>query len=456
MLVTVAAALVAAALALAPTAGAEQFGYVSGFDDGGIVGGKLQPDGGLIDLAGSPFATGSTSLEAIALSADRKRLFVADSGGDAFRGYKVSGAGALTAELTGSPQPLGSSAYGVAVTPDGEYAYGSAQSDGLIAGFKVAGNGTISPTAQGTVPVGGGPNALVVDRKGKRLFSANIDGTISVFAIATNGALEEIAGSPFTTGPQPYALALAPDGKTLYLADRDSPISAVHAHRIASDGSLTELAGSPYPTGGDNAFSVTVSPDGRNVYAGNYSSDTIAGFDVQGSGALTAQPGSPYPATENPTGLTMNAGGEYLYAVSGSTALQFFAIDDGIPTSPLLSLFGTIGDLQSMAFTPAQPPKAKLKAKRKVKAGKKLKLSAKKSKDDGDIVEYAWSFGDGKKTVTMGPKVKHKYKKKGKYKVKVTLTDDEGCSTKLVTNGQTPYCNGSKQAVATKKVKVKK
>lgn len=447
------AILVAGALALAPAAGAAQFGYVTGFNDGMIAAGRVQDDGGLVDVAGSPFATGSSSLEAVAISADGRRLFVADYGGDQLRGYSVGAGGGLT-ELDGSPQPVGSAAYGVAVTPNGRYVYGSAQLDSRIAGFAVAGNGTIAPTAQGTVSAPG-PNALVIDGEGKHLFSANVNGTISAFAIAADGSLDEVPGSPFATGLEPYALALAPSGKTLYLADRDDP-SAIHAHRIAADGSLTELAGSPYPTGGDNAFSVTVSPDGRNVFAGNYNSNTIAGFDVRRSGALTTQPDSPYAATESPTGLTMSARGEYLYAVSGSTSPQVFSIVDGVPTDPLLMLFGTTGDLQSMALTPAQPPRAKLKAKRRVKAGKKLKLSARRSTDDGDIIEYAWRFGDGKKAVTMGPKVSHKFKRKGRYDVEVTLTDDDGCSTELVTNGQTPYCNGSQRAVATKAVKVKK
>lgn len=447
-------ALAGFALVFASAAGAKQFGYISGFNDGKIVGGELQADGGLSDLPSSPLITGSGSLEAIAISADGKRLFVADDDSGELRGYAINGSGALS-ELTGSPQPVGADSIGVAITPDGKYAYGSSQADAVIAGFKIAGDGTMSPTAQGTVPASG-PNALVIDGKGKHLFSANIDGTIAAYTIAGNGSLELVPGAPYQTGPEPYALALAPNGKTLYLADRANPNSAIHAHAIAPDGTLTELADSPYPTGGTNAFSVTVSPDGRNVYAGNYDTDTLAGFNVKGSGALTAQPGSPYAATSEPTGVTMSADGGFLYAVSGAAALQFFSIADGVPTDPFLSLFGTTGDLQSMAFTPAQPPKAKLKAKKKVKRGKKLKLSARKSTDDGRIIEYDWSFGDGRKTTTMGSKVKHRYKKKGKYTVKVTLTDEQSCSSKLITNGQTPYCNGSKRAVATKKIKVTK
>ena len=56
----------------------------------------------------------------------------------------------------------------------------------------------------------------------------------------------------------------------------------------------------------------------------------------------------------------------------------------------------------------------------------------------------------------MGPTVAHKYKKPGKYKVKLTLTDDDHCSTRYISAGQTAYCNGGKRARKTVKVKVAK
>ena len=108
-----------------------------------------------------------------------------------------------------------------------------------------------------------------------------------------------------------------------------------------------ELPGSPWPTAGDNAFSLTVSPDGKNVYAGNYDSDTIAGFDVQATGALTLQAGNPYPSTTEPAALTLSADGSFIFVNSGDMALQTWSRDgDGVPGSPVFNLFGTVGDFQ--------------------------------------------------------------------------------------------------------------
>ena len=126
---------------------------------------------------------------------------------------------------------------------------------------------------------------------------------------------------------------------------------------------------------------------------------------------------------------------------------------DGEPMNMANSAFSNTGDFQSIVLTPAQPPRARLQVR---VVGKTAKLSAKRSADDGSIVQYAWKFGDGEKTFTMGPKVDHTYAKPGEYTVTVTATDDDECSTRFVSAGQTAYCNGGKQAVAEATVKVKK
>ena len=68
----------------------------SGYDDGDIVGGKVKPGSGISDLPGSPYATDWTSTEAIVVSADGKRVFVADYSEGALRALKVAKNGRLT------------------------------------------------------------------------------------------------------------------------------------------------------------------------------------------------------------------------------------------------------------------------------------------------------------------------------------------------------------------------
>lgn len=440
----------AASLAFATTASSKQFAYLSGFSSGEITAGKLRPDGSFSPVPGSPFAPGATALQGIATSPDGKHVFVADEDDDEFLAFNSAKNGALT-DAPGSPAEVGSGPRGVAPTPNGKYVYVSSGAE--ISGFKVGKNGSISPTGQGAIANSGQPHGIAIDPKGKRLFSANGSGTVSSYTIDSNGKLTEVPSSPSGSVDTPYAIVVSPNGKIVYVANRASPISGVHAFRIGADGSLTELVGSPWSTGGDNAFSLAISPDGDYVYSANYADNSLAAFNVMSAGTLVALAGSPYPATTSPAAITLNAEGTKLFLNAGSGSVQTWSIEGGgVPGSPTLNLFGEAGDFQSIALTPAQPPKAKLSAKRK---GRKVTFSAAKSTDDGPIVQYDWKFGDGGKTTTQKPRVKWRYGKKGTYKASVTLTDRDRCSTKYVSGGQTPYCNGSKWARAAKKVKIK-
>ena len=455
-LVTTALALavtLVAALAVGVSAGlaAEQRIYVTGFNDGEVIGGTVDDAGEITVLGGSPFASDSTSLEGIAIAPNGKRLVTVS---DLIFRFDIPESGELGTS-GGFSQPMGPDSYGVTVTPDGKYAYGAANSEGEVRGFHLNKNGNLVPISQEPVEVPAA-TGLAVSSDGKYLYAvASTDpGTLQAYKIGTNGSLNEISGSPFDTGTRPFAVLLSPNGKFLYVADRNTP-AFIHAYRRAANGSLTETTSSPYPADGDNPFGMAISPDGDYLYTANYNSDTISGFSISGDGGLTDLPGSVYPAPEEPAALTFNAAGSKLFVVSGDDPMSIYDVgSDGVPTNQVFSLFTTIADFQSIALTPAQPPKAKLKKVKKAEARDPVKLSAKGSKDDGPILQYAWKFGDGKTIVTMTPSVSHTYKNPGKYRVSVTLTDGDRCSTKFISTGQTPYCNGSKRAKASQKIKV--
>ncbi len=48
----------------------------------------------------------------------------------------------------------------------------------------------------------------------------------------------------------------------------------------------------------------------------------------------------------------------------------------------------------------------------------------------GNIVHFAWDFGDGQNAV--GVMVDHKYKQQGNYTVRLTVTDNDGLANTLV------------------------
>jgi PKD repeat protein len=80
-----------------------------------------------------------------------------------------------------------------------------------------------------------------------------------------------------------------------------------------------------------------------------------------------------------------------------------------------------------------QPPIAKLSAEPGQGPGPLLvKLSAAGSTDpDGEVVAYAWDFGDGEQA--MGAAVEHSFASLGNYAVTVTVTDDDGASAEAQT-----------------------
>jgi PKD repeat protein len=68
------------------------------------------------------------------------------------------------------------------------------------------------------------------------------------------------------------------------------------------------------------------------------------------------------------------------------------------------------------------------------------------------VRRYDWDFGDGTTLVDGGPTPSHTYRAPGTYQVRVTVTDGEGCSTRLVYTGQLAHCLGSDAATASRTV----
>ncbi len=76
-----------------------------------------------------------------------------------------------------------------------------------------------------------------------------------------------------------------------------------------------------------------------------------------------------------------------------------------------------------------EPPLAHLQVPPAALVGEKVLLSAKHSADsDGDIVSYAWDFGDGETATGQAPMLQHKYAAAGVYTLQVAVTDDDGAT----------------------------
>ncbi|MFN8152256.1 MAG: PKD domain-containing protein [Solirubrobacterales bacterium] len=439
-------------------------------------------------------ATLTLALAPSAAHADA-RLFITDDGGNRTAALDVSASGALTA-VAGSPFGGHDGPAGIALTPDGKYAYVGNFDDGTVTAYSVFANGALVEVSGSPYPAGAGVIGVAVSPDGKFLYAADYNGDdIRGFAIGADGGLTALPGSPYATGGGPLGLAISPDGQHIYVSKYGT--GQVASFTIGSDGSLTPL-GSPI-SAGNTPVQVSITPDGSLLYTTDFFSNRLFGYAVAADGTLSALSGSPFSSPLAPIGTAISPDGKYLH-VTGTGVLRTYAIGAGggltdVPGSPLAvaqnvespavspdgrfvysstrqpvatgysvgpdgSLSALSGSpfatglsfsyLQSIAFQPDRGPTAAFTSPGSFSTGSPVSFDASSSTDpDGTIARYDWDFGDGTTLADGGPTPSHTYATAGTYDVKLTVSDDAGCSTTIVFTGQTASCNGSSAATVT-------
>jgi DNA-binding beta-propeller fold protein YncE len=222
----------------------------------------------------------------------------------------------------------------VSVSPDGANVYVGSENSAAVAVFDRGADGRLTqkPGAAGCIsetgggpcqdgvglgtPLGGGPFAVAVSPDGASVYSAAYMGSaIAVFDRAADGALTQkpgLAGCVSDTGSGPCAdgtalsflrsVTVSPDGANVYVAAEAS--DAIATFDRAPDGRLTQKPGTAAcvsetaasacvdGTALDGAGSVAVSPDGSSVYVASEMSGAVAVFDRAADGSLTQKPGT--------------------------------------------------------------------------------------------------------------------------------------------------------------------
>jgi YVTN family beta-propeller protein len=141
----------------------------------------------------------------------------------------------VTATITGFNYPLG-----VAVTPDGAYAYVANSGGNSVSVISTATN-TVTATIStyfGPNIFGGAsaPHDVAITPNGAYAYATNVaSGTVSVISTATNTITANI-----TVGGEPNGVAITPDGAYAYVANLDSNTVSV----ISTSNAIT----SPTPT----------------------------------------------------------------------------------------------------------------------------------------------------------------------------------------------------------------
>jgi YVTN family beta-propeller protein len=363
-------------------------------------------------------------------------------------------------DTAGTPIPVGTNPYGVAITPDGTTAYVTNSGDNTVTPITTATNTPGTP-----IPVGNGPIGIAITPNGKTAYVTNsISNTVTPITTAT-----DTPGTPIAAGSYPSAIAIAPNGATAYVSDGS-------ANTVTPINLVTNTPGTPIPVGNEPG-AITITPDGSTAYVADGGASAVTPINLATNTAeapiavgptpigLAASPLgglvyedslgdntlTPIDTATNTAGtpISLDNEGGIAFTPDGSTAFALYGsgvtLIDTATNTPGTSI-PTGNNPLAIAITPDQGPTASLSASAD---GSTASFDASASgAGAAPIVSYAWHFGDGSTATTSTPTTTHTYAASGSYTATVTETDQAGTSTTQVFTGQTLSRNGSSRATA--------
>jgi 6-phosphogluconolactonase (cycloisomerase 2 family) len=392
------------------------------------------------------------------LTHDGRFLYTASYQANALSAYAVGADGALAPHP--APDTVGTGSYSIAITPDGNSVYVNNPREGTVEAFTVGSDGVLAPVGTPTSSGAAGSRGLIVTPDGRFLYISHGDPTIEQagfvtgFAIGADHNLTPL-GPAIPTGTSAGTMSISPDGRYLYVPVQRS--DQIFMFRIGPDGRLDALPGSPLRHPGQPVGTI-VTPDGRLLYVTNTTSNSLSAFAIGADGTLTLR--SAHPTGDTPASVVVSPDGRYLYVANfgignpptnaGSVSTYAIGTDGGlreVAGSPFPT-GGFAPGFRSLAFMPNQGPAAAFSTHPRP-AGRAVTFDASESSDrDGSIARYDWDLGDGTIRPDAGPLLRHTYRNPGLYTVTLTVTDNEGCATRLVYTGYSALCTGSPAAVA--------
>ena len=314
--------------------------------------------GALTPVAGSPFLTGTTPVQAL-VHPNGKFLYVLDGGAQDITAYSIS---APSGVLTNIPCPLCSAVFptAMAITPAGDVLVVASATSSTLTGYSINSN-TGALTKGPSVNSASSPTHLAFDPSGRYLYVANFGTSqITGYAVGSGGFLTAVPGSPFPAGSGTRSVAVS--SNAVFAANQNS--ADVYVYRMGSDGSLVQ-AGIPVPAGGSPS-SIVIDPSGSFIYVAN-GIQVVPFFNV---------PSPPYPITPvtpasvdiSPAIVAVEPSGRFVFvADSITTTVSAFSIGANGALLPLgdVSTFGTrgvgwmaashIGDTTSISLSPGFP-----------------------------------------------------------------------------------------------------
>jgi DNA-binding beta-propeller fold protein YncE len=451
---------------------------------------SIQPNGTLSPIACTPASNCQTEpgtfVYGIAANPLGSALYTASdaSGNTGSASAFAIGPGSLLSPITCTPMSncqtgANTSPYAIAVDPSGRYVYTADDNNpGSVSGFAIGAAGALSPiacTPASNCETGFYPLGIAIDPGGRYLYTANENSnSISAFSIGSGGALTPVVCGgctvPVSSGNSLFGMAVDPAGRYVYVTNftrgKATEPGSVEVFSIGTGGALSPVTCTTNCQTGNGSYpeAVAVDPTGRYLYTADDGDDSVSAFSIGSDGTLTPIVCSPASncqtlAGTTPQALAIDPTGRFLYVTgSGGSTISVFSIgSDGtltpIACSPSSNCQMAAGS-RGIVVAPDRGPTASLHVSVAPPGSPTTLDASASSSPDYPIASYAWSFGDGQSAVTSSPSVQHRYATAGVYTVTVTVTDQAGCSTSEVYDGQSAYCDGSSKASATSTISV--
>jgi 6-phosphogluconolactonase len=335
-----------------------KFVYLANSGSNNVSGYTLNTSSGVLTvISGSPFPA-ATKPSSIAVDPLSKFVYVANSGSNNVSEFTLNSTTGVLTKVSGSPVSAGSAPASVAVDPSGRFVFTGNTTSGDVSSFKLnSSSGALTALAPGPIRARRSPASLVVSSGSSNItykpsfaFVADFEGfsgAVPVLSVnATSGALTTVSGSPFGTGT-PRAIAVSPNGKLVYTANSDGTNTVGEYTVNPTTGALTSVG---TIATGNSPYSVAVDPSNRFVYAVGINGPGVYAYTINAaSGVLTLISGSPFTSAINsPDSVEVDPTGRFLMVADGccpnAAGITVFNIN------------ATNGKLTVVAGSPFLPP----------------------------------------------------------------------------------------------------
>jgi YVTN family beta-propeller protein len=214
------------------------------------------------DTCNSPLTVGV----AINPNPNRPFAYVTNTGSVGATGF-VTVINTQTQTIVAPSITVGSHPFGVAVTPDGAFAYVTNGTPGTEKSVSVIDTSTNAVTK--TISVGSNPTSVAVHPGGSIAYVTNAgDGTVSMISTATN-----TVASTLSAGPSPYFVAFTPNGSFAYVTNQT--VSGTVTVINTSTGAVAATV-----SVGSIPAQVAITSNGTTAYVVNASSGTVSTIDT--------------------------------------------------------------------------------------------------------------------------------------------------------------------------------